>query len=273
MAKILIIKLGYSETLDKNISTAPSLGDVLRTTVIVNFFKNDCVTWLVDKNASALLEGNKYIKRILFYEDTVFNLLRKEKFDAVINLEKLPGICALSDSLETRKFFGFGSKAKGAEELDELSRSIEKRRQNQDCWQNILARAIGERWRGQPYVLGYKPKSGIEYDIGLNLTTSNKWTNKAWPKEYWDELSSLIKGRYSVSRQKGMDNLCKYMDWINSCRLIISADTLGLHLALALKKRVIALFGPTSPSEIHLYNCGISLTPDSAYKRIPCLNG
>jgi len=52
MAKALIIKLGYSETLDKGISTTTSLGDVLRTAVILNFFKDDDVSWLVDRKAA-----------------------------------------------------------------------------------------------------------------------------------------------------------------------------------------------------------------------------
>ena len=33
--KILIIKLGYSETLDQDIGRVPSFGDVLRTTPIL----------------------------------------------------------------------------------------------------------------------------------------------------------------------------------------------------------------------------------------------
>ena len=33
--KVLIIKLGYSETLDPEIGRVPSLGDVMRTTVIL----------------------------------------------------------------------------------------------------------------------------------------------------------------------------------------------------------------------------------------------
>ncbi|GAG88071.1 unnamed protein product, partial [marine sediment metagenome] len=65
--KNLIIKLGYSETLDKEIGTTTSLGDVLRTTVILNYFKDGDVSWLVDGRAYPLLEGNPFIKRILIF--------------------------------------------------------------------------------------------------------------------------------------------------------------------------------------------------------------
>ena len=53
--KVLIIKLGYSETMDREISITSSLGDVLRTTVILNYLKSDEVTWVVDEKAFPLL--------------------------------------------------------------------------------------------------------------------------------------------------------------------------------------------------------------------------
>ena len=68
MAKILIVKLGYSETLDAEISRKSSLGDVLRTTVLLHAFKNDDVSWLVDEHAFPLLEGNPYIRQILVFD-------------------------------------------------------------------------------------------------------------------------------------------------------------------------------------------------------------
>ena len=45
-----------------------------------------------------------------------------------------------------------------------------------------------------------------------------------------------------------LDDLHGYMDWINTCRVLITNDSLGLYLGIALGKKVIALFGPT-PSD------------------------
>jgi len=53
--KVLIIKLGYSETLVGEISRKTSLGDVLRSTVLLPNFKDAAITWLVDEKAIALL--------------------------------------------------------------------------------------------------------------------------------------------------------------------------------------------------------------------------
>ncbi|MDP2946470.1 MAG: glycosyltransferase family 9 protein, partial [bacterium] len=92
MAKILIIKLGYSETLDAEISRKSSLGDVLRTTVLLHAFKDDNVTWIVDERAFPLLEENPYIKQILIFDLISVLQLMSEEFDMIINFEKVPGI-------------------------------------------------------------------------------------------------------------------------------------------------------------------------------------
>lgn len=279
MKKVLIIKLSYSETLDSMLSLTTSLGDVLRTTVILHFFKGSHITWLVDEKARPLLENNKYITRILAYGSNVLEQLRREQFDIIVNLEKLPEVCLLSDSLIAKEYLGFRfngfnndsqSFYSANKKLIELTQDLNKKRENKDCWQKILADALGKRWCGQEYILGYRPKSKIKYDIGFNWSTGNKWVNKAWPRIYWEKLESLIKDKYSISWQEGLDSLYEYIDWVNSCKLIVTADTLGLHLGLALKKRVIALFGPTSPWEIYLYNCGSFLLPESPYDCIPC---
>ena len=279
MSKVLIIKLGYSETLDKEISTVSSLGDVLRTTVILNFLKGNDISWLVDKKAAPLLAGNPCIKRILIYNIETVLQLQRERFDTVINLEKVPGLCALADSINAWRRFGFrfdgyqgrAQSYDGAEKVLSLSLHLDEKRKSKKYWQQALAEMIGKSWKGEEYVLGYKPKGRIGYDIGFNWVTGNKWKNKAWPEEYWKELETLIEDKYSISWQKGLDNLYEYMEWINSCRVIVTNDSLGMHLAIALKKKIIALFGASSSKEVYLYKRGKIFLPKVNYKCIPCL--
>lgn len=280
-AKVLIIKLGYSETLDKDIRTTTSLGDVLRTTVILNFFKNDHVTWLVDEKAYPLLENNSYIRRILIFNLESVLQLQREKFDTIINLEKGPGICAFSDSINAWRRFGFRFDADkgvaqaydGAEKVLSFCLDLEKKKGSLKYWQDALASMIGKKWtENEEYIFGYKPRSSIKYDIGFNWAVGEKWPNKSWPEKYWKKLETLLKNKHTISWQKGLNNLCEYMDWVNSCRLIVSHDSLGMHLAIALKKKIVALFGPTSSREIYLYGRGVKLLPKAVYDCIPCLN-
>jgi ADP-heptose:LPS heptosyltransferase len=43
---------------------------------------------------------------------------------------------------------------------------------------------------------------------------------------------------------------------------VVTGDTLALHAALGLGKRVVALFGPTSAAEIDTYGLGAKIVPD-----------
>ncbi len=280
MAKVLILKLGYSETLDKEIGITTSLGDVIRTTVILNYLKEDDVTWLVDEKAYPLLEGNPYIRRILIFNLESVLQLQRERFDTVINLEKGPGICALSDSVSAWRRFGFrfdvdrgaAQAYDGAEKVLSLCLDLEKKKGNLKFWQEALASMIGKKWtQSDEYILDYKSNAPVKYDIGFNWVVGDKWPNKAWHRGNWESLDNLLKSNYSISWQKGLDNLKEYIDWVHSCRVVITNDSLGMHIAIALKRKIIALFGPTSSKEVYLYKRGVVLLPKASYRCMPCL--
>lgn len=278
--KVLIIKLGHSETLDQEVSRKSSLGDVLRTTVILHALKKDDVAWLVDESAYALLEGNPYIGRILVYDLATILQLQEEIFDTVINFEKVPGICALADKIDAWKKYGFRFNRQtgraeahdGAEDVLSMCLNVDEKKSGNIYWQEALLGMIGETWQKEGYILGYKPMSKEIYDIGFNYNVGKKWSNKAWPSKNWKELETLIGDKYSVSWQQGLKNIEEYVEWINSCRLLLTNDSLGLHIALALKKKVVALFGPTAHREVYLYDRGVAILPKGDYKCLPCLS-
>ncbi|EKD26356.1 MAG: ADP-heptose-LPS-heptosyl transferase II [uncultured bacterium] len=278
--KILIIKVGYSETLDSEISNYTSYGDVLRSTVLLNLYKDAHVTWLVDEKAFPILKYNPYINRILRYDLSSVLQLQSEHFDTVINLEKVPGLCALTDKITAWRRYGFrfDSKTGEAESYDgshvvlEMCKNIEKKKNITVCWQEGLFEMVGAKWNEQEYILGYKPKTKQNYNIGFNYQVGNKWPLKAWPEKNWKELEKLINGKYSISWQQGLNNMEEYFDWINSCELIVTNDSFGMHIAIALKKKIIALFGPTNHRENYLYNLGIALYPNNDFscEKFPC---
>lgn len=261
--KILIIKLGYSETLDAEIGRHVSLGDVLRTTPILSALKkkypHSNITWLVSQKAEQLIHGNKYIDRILIWDEFVPYQLMSERFDLVINLEKIPGICALSDKIEAWNKYGFRFNSdtglydgyeQGLNFIDYINQKNIGNTSN-DCWQKSLIELLGLKWNNQKYTLGYQPKSKEIHDIGLNYEVGKKWPEKAMSQQKWDELAKKLETQnLVVSWQEGLNSIYDYIDWINSCKIIITQDSLGLHLALALNKTIIALFGPTSSKEV-----------------------
>ena len=280
--KIFIMKLGYSETLDSEITRIPSLGDVLRTTPILWALKekypDSKITWLVDRQAEPLLRGNHLIDRILVWDEFVPFQLMKEKFDVLINLEKIAGICALSDMIDAWVKYGFRFDAiegtfhayeRGLDFIDYIKNK--QTGKSRDCWQKVLIEMMGAEWKGQEYIIGYKPKEGKKYDVGLNYTVGSKWPRKAMPLEKWKELErELTEEGYTVSWQQGVDDLYAYMDWINSCRTLVSNDSLGLHIAFALKKNAVGLFGPTDSKEIYFYGKSKVVRANEKCSYMPC---
>ncbi len=285
--KVLIIKPGYSEILEgRNNSRAVSLGDVLRTTPLLHLYGGDEVTWIADIEAFPLLVGNPLIKRILPYDMTTAFQLESEEFDSVINLEKIPGICALADRIRSRRNrfgFTFNSQTGDAEAYDHafdvlaVGSDQKSKKDNQRTAQELLFEMVGKTWQGEEYSLGYQPKEDKKYDVALNIHVGKKWPTKVWPVEHWNELEKMLEGSgFSVTRQDKQDetvlrDLYSYMDWINSARTVVSSDSLGLHLGIALKKKVFGLFGPTPHKEVYFYGRGNEILPDKPCPNRPCM--
>jgi heptosyltransferase-2 len=119
--------------------------------------------------------------------------------------------------------------------------------------------------------------------IGLNVGVGTKWPSKGWPLKSWKELIKMLGGnKFNLlllggpeeveafkDLKKGFDNvidtgcdnsLLEFAAIVDLCDLIVTADTLALHIATALEKKIITLFGPTSANEIELYGKGIKLS-------------
>lgn len=278
--RVLILKPGYSETLDPDDSGVVSLGDILRTTVILHLFPPEHyeVTWVVDQKGVALLRGNPYISRLLVINPFTPHLLLSEWFDIVINFEKEAGICAVADRIPAWRRFGFRLDPLTHRPLaydlsDEALRyttDLNAKRAKGKSWSGILYEMLGEQYAGQPYVLGYRPKSEVTYDVGLNHLIGKKFPLKRWPEQNWQALHDKLAPRISVSWQQGENDIEDYIEWIHSCRVIVTNDSLGLHIALALGKPVVALFGPTVANEVEA-EALITLKPATDWACIPCL--
>lgn len=119
-------------------------------------------------------------------------------------------------------------------------------------------------------------------NIGLNTGVGNKWPSKGWPYKSWEELLILLKNvesnvlllggsteceqnkelakNFVFAKNTGCENsLVEFAHIVNLCDLIVTCDTLALHIATAFKKKIVALFGPTSMNEIYLYGNGIKV--------------
>lgn len=133
--------------------------------------------------------------------------------------------------------------------------------------------------------------------IGLNTGAGGRWRSKGLPVERVIELvdrlhrarasevtflllggpeekvrnRSIVVGVAALASKPrlidaGTDHaLLDFAALVDRCDLLVSSDSLALHMALARQRRVVAFFAPTSAAEIELYGLGdkvVSTAPD-----------
>jgi len=183
------------------------------------------------------------------------------------------------------------------------------KRQGTKSYQDLMADIIGLSGRPHRYVLEltederergrmHLKKLGLDFSLpilGLNTGAGRRWELKQWREEGYLELVErvakkrpvnfvLLGGPEERERHKrlisrssvplidaGCDNPVRHFaSLVAACSLVITGDTLAMHLSLALSRRTIVLFGPTSAAEIELYGLGEKVVPDmeclSCYK-------
>lgn len=246
MQKVLIIKLGAK-------------GDVLRTTAILHALKGNSISWLTKSESAPLLENNPFIK------DTYTSLgqLKGKEFGLVINLDDDKEGCGMLKKIKYQKLIGFfliGNKVgctqtaeewfrmsiNGGEDKDILKKA------NKKSHQEHMFNIIGKKFNGEEYILPVEPKKIKETVIGLERRSGEKWPMKKW-KGYKKLGEKLKQEGHKVKMFEQRLNIKDYINDVNECSIVVTGDTLTMHLALALKKDVITIFGPTSAPEIYGY--------------------
>jgi heptosyltransferase-2 len=174
------------------------------------------------------------------------------------------------------------------------------KRQGTETYQNRMADILGLAGRVHRYVFELaadeRARAKAQLDsigldpgrtlIGLNTGAGGRWPLKQWREEGYLELIARVARRGDVQflllggpgerdrneRLKaastvplldpGCDNPVRHFAALLShCDLAVTGDTLAMHLSLALGKRTVVLFGPTSAAEIDLYGLGEKVVP------------
>lgn len=229
MKEILIIKLG-------------AIGDVIRTTPILRVIKGD-ITWVTNRASIPVLK-NPYIKKVIDFSE--FKSILKKRFNWAINLEEDWKARALTELVNATR------KTNWIKDWCRLSIDDNAKKANNKSYQYFLFRTLGLNFSGEEYVLNERPKEINENIIGIEMRSGDTWKMKQWNQ--YPKLIKLLKQKgLKVKIFKHRDNILDFVSDVNDCKVIVSGDTLTMHLALGLKKRVLAIFGPTSSSEIFSY--------------------
>jgi heptosyltransferase-2 len=246
----LIIKLG-------------AMGDVLRTTTLLHIVSSP-VTWVTRRMSVPLLQNIAQLDEVVPFEDVA--RLAGRRFDLVACLDDEPEACRILETLHWERHIGarleagrvvYGESAAPWYDMGLVSRfgkehADELKRRNQRCYQQYLFQMFGERFVGQEYVFGYPPRYVCEQRVGVEMRADPRWQLKRWGR-YPQFIERLRADGIEVVVFEHRNDLRDFIADVNSCRVVVTGDTLTMHVALALRKRVVAVFGPTSAPEIFDY--------------------
>ena len=280
--RILIIKLG-------------AIGDVIRTTPLLHKLKAiypDAEVWWLTYSPDVV---PKSVDVILSYTPQSVAILQATPFDILYNLDKDREASALSFMLSAKIKKGYTLKNgkcvpinKDAEQkyltgvFDDLSKA------NTKCYQEEIFSICGFKFSGEEYIMPEVP--AFEWNlpknkkiVGLNTGCGGRWTSRLWAEKNWIELAKRLKkagyvplllggeqeheknlrlAKASGALYLGHFPMTRFMDEIKQCELIVTAVTMGMHLAIGFRKKMVLFNNIFNRHEFELYGRGEILEPD-----------
>lgn len=282
--RILIIKLG-------------AMGDVIRTTPLLHRIKAEwprAEIWWVTYHPEVLSEC---VDIILPFSLESTLILQATPFDIVYNLDKDREACALMNLVSSRHKKGFCLEEGKPAPIDELAvhkfntgLSDDRNKANKKSYLEEIFEICGFKFSGEEYIVDVKSdikwRALFEYDkhlIGLNTGCGKRWQTRLWKKEYWIELAKLLrKEKYTVlilggEQEHGMNSEIAiesealylghypyndFVSLVDQCELIVTPITTAMHVAIGLKKKVVAFNSIFNPREFELYGRGELIEPE-----------
>ncbi len=136
-----------------------------------------------------------------------------------------------------------------------------------------IAADVNQKWFGE------NSKFEIRNSKLILLQPGARWLNKRWPVQYFAELVRALAKNFPTARfavlgskddaplgerifqavPEKVLNLCgattlpEMIEWVRRCDLLVTNDTGPMHVAAALGKPLVALFGPTAPERTGPY--------------------
>lgn len=287
---ILIIKLG-------------ALGDVIRTTPLVTRFRAEypgCkITWLT--LSPAILPKNKIDEILPFDFSSVYGVMHR-KFDIAINLDKETEACSLLADVQAEKKYGFIlrdgiiatatpnanhklitgafdsiSQKNTKNYLEEIFEICHLDFRNEEYLLEVNP-TLAEKWKT------LKSKANGKTIVGLNTGCGNRWTTRLWPESHWIKLiHALEKQGYFPMVLGGKDedvqnkkfaeltgvyypstfSLEEFIALTSNCDILVSAVSMMMHIAVALRKPLVLFNNIFNKNEFYLYGRGEIVEPDS----------
>jgi heptosyltransferase II len=248
---ILIIKLGAT-------------GDVVRTTPLLHRLPG-AVTWITAEKNKSLIQNIGAPLRPLSWEERLVSL--DQRYNLVISLEDEIEVGEFLQGVSYDRVFGaylngdksmqYSLDAQGWFDLSLISRFGRQQAdwlklKNRSTYQEHIFRGLGLSFVGEKYILPEVPPSPLQGDVAISPVAGAVWPMKAWA--HYDALKSALESQgFTVNVLPTRPTLLQHLADVQGHRVLVSGDSLPMHLALGSGVRCVSLFSCTSPWEIYDY--------------------
>lgn len=259
--QILVVRLG-------------SMGDVIAALPAVASLKHSIprskITWVIDPKWSPLLEGNPYVDAVVHLDRRRFHGLRQAwrdlqatHFDFAVDFQGLVKSAIVATLARPERIFGFNaeyareSAASWFYSTKVPIRSYHAVERNLDLAAAAGASSLLHTFPLPPGECQAKLPEG-EFVLASPLAG---WGAKQWPLDYWEMLAERLRREcgmplvldapYSLEVPGVETHVSTLRGLIYATRratAVVGLDSGPLHLAAALGKQGVAVYGPTDPA-------------------------
>lgn len=284
MFRILAIRLG-------------SMGDVIHALPAVaslkHSFPRSHLSWIIKPQWAPLLEGNPYVDEVIPYQRTAAGLaeawrrLRRERIQLAVDFQGLIQSSLVAAAARAEKIVGL-DRSQAREPLAALVYSTvvkTTKAHRVDQYLQIAAAAGATNMVPTFPLPPGAPEGSLPEGPFVLACPLAGWAAKQWPFEYWEELAAGLKiplvlngspaAAQTLAQVPGahvhVSGIPGLIHATRRAHSVVGVDSGPLHLAAALAKPGVAIYGPTDPASHGPYGGSMRVlrAPDAvtSYKR------
>ena len=255
-----------------------AMGDVIHALPAVaslkHSFPRSTITWVIRPKWAPLLQGNPFVDEVIEMERTSRGLLkavhemRRERFDVVVDLQGLLQSALVAAWAKADKKVGLhrSQAREGAAALFYSTAVLTKATHRVDQYLELAAAAGATNLLRVFPIPDGKPEGTLPTGRFVLASPLAGWGSKQWPLEYYEEAAQEIATGMGMplvvngtpesagllarvpSAQIHLSGLAGLIDATRRAQAVIGVDSGPMHLAAALSKPGVAIFGPTDPA-------------------------
>jgi heptosyltransferase-1 len=251
-----------------------AMGDVIHALPAVaslkHSFSHSKITWVIRPKWAGLLEGNPFVDEVVEMDRSgagvmaAMGKLRRERFDVVVDFQGLAQSALVAAWAKADKKIGL-HRSQAREGLAALfySTAVLTRSAHRVDMNLELAAAAGATsvLRVFPLPEG-APEGTLPEGKFVLVSPAAGWGSKEWPLEYYEELAQGLRMPLVVNgpphaagllagvpgAQIHLSGIAGLIDATRRAHAVVGVDSGPMHLAAALGKPGVAIFGPTDPA-------------------------